>query len=517
MIGKFREDRGVKMYRILIVDDEKIERNGIKMLLKMAGIELEIFEACNGKEALSFLQENQVDILLTDMKMPYVDGMDLLKEVCPENPQMKSIIFSGYSEFEYAKTAMKMGVKDYILKPVDPEEFKKTMEKVLKELDQQTISVTKETETDSFMKEHILYSLVNGMEADTVRSKTQEYFNESEINIYTRMMLIEANDPLFSNVSEEINDILSSNIKWNYKYLNLNEQQSVLLLEDTEQADYEKVGEKIVEEITSLFGKRCYIAVSHRMDCALKEIGTTFNKLEDLMEIKFYYSKSKVFLEEEREEGNVFARIGEDVLMKQMKQDIKMKDISSLREHFAAMCDKYRQNTSFSQVYIKFIFSNLLQDFYENLSDETGQNLNEEIEQLYCSSDFEQVLTIVNRNIDRLEKQFGCNPQMNHREIETVKKYIYENYDKEISVDYLADMVFMAPSYLSHVFKKETGQNLSKFIKAYRMEKAKEMLKETHNKIVNISYAVGYPNVSYFCQSFREYFGVSPQKFRDQG
>ena len=93
MIGKFREDRGVKMYRILIVDDEKIERNGIKMLLKMAGIELEIFEACNGKEALSFLQENQVDILLTDMKMPYVDGMDLLKEVCPENPQMKSIIF----------------------------------------------------------------------------------------------------------------------------------------------------------------------------------------------------------------------------------------------------------------------------------------------------------------------------------------------------------------------------------------------------------------------------------------
>ena len=159
----------------------------------------------------------------------------------------------------------------------------------------------------------------------------------------------------------------------------------------------------------------------------------------------------------------------------------------------------------------------MLQDFYENLSDETGQNLNEEIEQLYCSSDFEQVLTIVNRNIDRLEKQFGCNPQMNHREIETVKKYIYENYDKEISVDYLADMVFMAPSYLSHVFKKETGQNLSKFIKAYRMEKAKEMLKETHNKIVNISYAVGYPNVSYFCQSFREYFGVSPQKFRDQG
>ena len=159
----------------------------------------------------------------------------------------------------------------------------------------------------------------------------------------------------------------------------------------------------------------------------------------------------------------------------------------------------------------------MLKDFYENLPNISEQKLNDEIEELYCSKDFATVMTIINRNIDRLEQEFGRNPQMIHREIESVKTYIYENYDKEISVDYLADMVYMAPSYLSHIFKKETGQNLSKFIKAYRMERAKEMLETTHNKIVNISYAVGYPNVSYFCQSFREYFGVSPQKYRDQG
>ena len=120
-------------------------------------------------------------------------------------------------------------------------------------------------------------------------------------------------------------------------------------------------------------------------------------------------------------------------------------------------------------------------------------------------------------NIKRLEDTFQSNPQMIHREIESVKQYIYEHYGEEISVEYLADLVYMAPSYLSCVFKKETGQNLSKFIKAYRMEKAKEMLEESHKKIVTISNEVGYPNVSYFCQSFREYFGISPQKFRSQG
>ena len=106
---------------------------------------------------------------------------------------------------------------------------------------------------------------------------------------------------------------------------------------------------------------------------------------------------------------------------------------------------------------------------------------------------------------------------MVHREIEVIKQYIYDNFDKDLSVNDLADKVYMAPSYLSFVFKNETGQNLSKFIKAYRMEKAKEMLETTHKKVVTVSNEVGYENVSYFCQSFREYFGVSPQKFRDQG
>lgn len=109
------------------------------------------------------------------------------------------------------------------------------------------------------------------------------------------------------------------------------------------------------------------------------------------------------------------------------------------------------------------------------------------------------------------------NPLLVHKEIETIKKYIYENYDKDIGVEVLAAQVCFAPSYLSYIFKKETGQNLSKFIKSYRMIKAKEMLETTYEKIVNVSYAVGYRNVSYFCQSFREYFGVSPQKFRNEG
>ena len=127
------------MYKLLIVDDEKIERNGIRYLLEDGKLELEIYEAVNGKDALEFLNKTRVDILLTDVKMPFIDGIELIRQAAPLFPDMKIIIFSGYSEFEYAKFAMKMGVEDYVLKPVDPEEFTATMNKVIGELDEMSL------------------------------------------------------------------------------------------------------------------------------------------------------------------------------------------------------------------------------------------------------------------------------------------------------------------------------------------------------------------------------------------
>ncbi|MBR1865333.1 MAG: response regulator [Lachnospiraceae bacterium] len=505
------------MYRILIVDDEKIERDGIRQMLKRAGIELEIQEASNGREASACLEQNRVDILLTDIRMPVVDGMELLKQVCPRYPEMKSIIFSGCGRFEYAKEAMKLGVRDYLLKPVKPEELAATIRSLIRELDEQMLSKNREAETDTFMKEHILYSLVNGAKAEEVEKKRRDYFDAEEINRYQRMILLEVNDDFFGRMGTEIEPILTGVLQEDCKYLNLNEQQSILFLEERREWDYTKIAEDLVDAVKKRYNERCFAAIGGCMEHPAQEIGRCFEVLEECMERKFFETEYRIFMASERVDGGMPAQMDDDALVKQMKQDIKMKDIDSLRQHFEVMCDKYGQNNSFSQIYIKFVFSNLLKDFYENLPSGKGQSLEREIERLYNATEFSMIREVVNHSIERLGKEFESYPQIVHKEIESVKKYIYENYDKEISVDHLADMVCMAPSYLSHVFKKETGQNLSKFIKNYRMEKAKEMLDETHHKIVQISYAVGYSNVSYFCQSFREYFGVSPQRYRDQG
>lgn len=155
------------MYTILIVDDEKIERNGIKFLLKKQAEPFEIYEAPNGKAALEQLcsmrnQGKKIDILLTDVKMPFMDGIELIGAAKEEGFTLKTIIFSGYNEFEYAKLAVRLGVSDYILKPVNPQEFAQTIEKVTGELQKQYVENEQRLQQSSYMREYLLYTLFNG-------------------------------------------------------------------------------------------------------------------------------------------------------------------------------------------------------------------------------------------------------------------------------------------------------------------------------------------------------------------
>ena len=502
------------MVRILIVDDEKIERNGIRFLLKQFHIEADIREAVNGVKALEALEQQEADILLTDIKMPFMDGLQLTAEAGKKYPHMKMVIFSGYGEFEYARRAIRSGVENYILKPVDPGEFKSTIEKVLKELENDKLEKKLQEKSKNYVKKHVLLSLLNGVEQEKISQEMGSLVSMDFIKQYRSMMLVEFDRDFFGKKETDFSKEMKEETGLAFQYLNLNPQQCVLLFEEAN-LDRAETARQIEEAVEKQYQEPCYIAVSGLLEEKVN-LAQEYEKLEGLMEDKFYLPENRIFMESENEEEVNLLQIDDDTLMKQLRQDIKMKDVVGLRQHFEKMCEKYQSKKNFSQVYVKFVFSNLLKDIYETLPAKEGSQLNQEIDKLYRTADFKEVTEILNQGILLLEQQFERNPQTLHREIETVKQYIYANYDKELSVDLLASQVYMAPSYLSHIFKKETGQNLSKFIKALRMEKAKEMLEESHNKIVNISYAVGYPNVSYFCQSFREYYGVSPQKYRNQ-
>ena len=128
------------MYQILIVDDEAIERETICFLLKKYQFNLDVTQAGNGREALRILNERRFDILLTDIKMPFIDGLSLADQARDLYPDIEVIIFSGYGDFQYAKRALTLHVFDYILKPINPQEFRQTMTAVLEHIRRKDVS-----------------------------------------------------------------------------------------------------------------------------------------------------------------------------------------------------------------------------------------------------------------------------------------------------------------------------------------------------------------------------------------
>lgn len=119
------------MLRILLVDDERTEREGIRFLIDKFNLPLKVAEAPNGKKALEYIREHPVDILLTDVKMPYMDGLELARAANGYNSNLVIIIFSAYGEFEYARQACEVNAVNYLLKPIEVEEFRSVMEKVI--------------------------------------------------------------------------------------------------------------------------------------------------------------------------------------------------------------------------------------------------------------------------------------------------------------------------------------------------------------------------------------------------
>ena len=140
------------MITILIVDDEKLERRGIRFLLKREEGEFQILEATNGKDALGVLESNHVDILFSDVKMPYMNGLELTKAVREDHPDMEIVIFSGYNDFSYAREALRYGVVDYVLKPVDPEEFHKTFQRVMENISSKIEKKEQQEKKEDYLK-----------------------------------------------------------------------------------------------------------------------------------------------------------------------------------------------------------------------------------------------------------------------------------------------------------------------------------------------------------------------------
>lgn len=499
------------MYRLMIADDEDEERRGIRFLLGRCGFSFEIMEAVDGRDALEKLGEFPADILMTDVKMPFMDGIALATEARKRYPGLQLIFFSGYDDFDYVKKALSLQAVDYILKPVNPEEFQKTIatvrERIARKQDADAASL-------HFQQNYVLARLLNKTRTEKLH---QEYKNGqlSFADAYTRLLLMEFEEDFFGKDVADVReflDALEGTLTDDVKFLDINPSQAVFFLGDAYRS--EKMARSLAEKLGNIvrerFGHCCYLAVSPEIACA-DGIGEAYEAAEAGLENRFFYRDIYVYPLEKNPSGlePVFE---EREIWRTIEKDIACHDCYSLRKNVEIFLDTCRGNRLQSYIYTRFVCANLLRVLFQGIPQSEGR-LAQMVEKSYGCGSFAELEQLVWSVVDELEEHLQRGADSPKHTIALVERYIREHYAETLSLDILADKVYLTPHYLSSMFIQEKGIGVNKYIKNVRMEKARELLLETNMKISEICEKTGYSNLSYFCRSFRNEYGKTPEQY----
>ena len=196
------------------------------------------------------------------------------------------------------------------------------------------------------------------------------------------------------------------------------------------------------------------------------------SQLEQQMEEKFYHPEKHIFSNEEEHLKMAMGEVQDSHLMQMISEDISRKDTELLRKHFLTLKEKYTDNTKYSAMYIKFVFSNLIQELFQEDQFSGERRLEHEIDRLYNCRNIMEILQVTEYNICEYEKFLERSMSESRNEVAVVKNYIYQHYDEDLNLETLAEKVYLSSGYLSFIFKKETGMNLNRYIRVFRMEKA---------------------------------------------
>ena len=277
------------MYRMLIVDDEKNERDCILYLLKNSGLPLEIREAEDGVAALALLKGWPAHILFTDVQMPRMGGLELIQKALALYPDIRPIIFSGYADFAYAKTAISLGVENYILKPVVPDELSKTLTTLISQLDADRENFDKQENQKLFL---LQYSLQLAIFGNFDKAKAEPFILEQFSSFRYLVMFTFKNDFLVHK-SEVFFDNLRSTLAPDGVSVNISPDQAVLFMR-TPILDAKRFCDKLLAHIRDTFSVDCYIAVTKPLS-EYQSFKDAFSFLEQQMEQRFFLPDTLIF------------------------------------------------------------------------------------------------------------------------------------------------------------------------------------------------------------------------------
>lgn len=539
------------MVKVLIVDDEILLRRGMKEKIDWDSMGFEIIgEAQNGKEAFDLALHLKPDIVITDMKMPVIDGQKLMEMLSNEMPSIKIIVISGYSDFEYTKKAIVCNAFDYILKPVKKNELIKVLEKVKAEIEKQAKNKEKEAHSQILFNENYLLlkdkllSFYLGKEAISDEDVKRQFrkldivfkykaFSTIVISLNDYHKIIESKyqgdreffDITVINVIQKIlnkykNGMVFRNIKTYNEFI-------VLYGFEEEKPGFDHPIERVkyfVEEIQDIMNSKLDVFVNIG-------IGNMHESLKDLP--ASYREACTAVTEQILNEGNNIIYIGnfkgfrgngssyphekEKILMKYVESGQGKETLECIKDFFEFY--KSHEGMTLKNLY-KVCISLLLQ--LEKVLEKNNTSLNE----IFSQDIAVYEVVSQNRSSDELEKWFinvmgkvlafinDKRARGSKLIIRDIVNYICEYYYEEIDLGFISAKYHLNKNYFCKLFKDETGENFIDYLTRIRMEKAAVLLENNQMKISDIANLTGYEDTGYFSKVFKKFFNMNPNDYR---
>lgn len=541
------------MYKLVIVDDEPSVLKGLSTYFDWLSYGIELAGmADDGDTGLELIERIKPDIVLTDVKMPALDGISMATELRSRFPAMKLVFISGHGNADYLKSALKVHAVDYIFKPISRKELRTVMGHVVEALEEERQQrrmindmQVKLAQSMPLLREKFLMSLIHdrlspGSIGEKIRflgvpipadspcivlcitvddaAQVMEHRTERDRQLLSYAAL---------NVIQELMDKQFRGVVFEHK---TGEFVSILALEQQEEAGgdtgFEQALVTLAESIRDNLGKwlklSVTIGVGERTD-SLSGLPSSYMRAREAVDLRWYLGKNKVLTLDHLESGES-ARYrfepesGEAVLSalnsgETGRLQAELVDIFGLLGHNRRNGFRYAKNVGLQLILLSgraLLELNLLTEEWESRETDAW----ERTMQLETMQDLQDhvisYLSGVCRSIH--EKRKGKAGSA----IRRIRRLIEERYAENLTVRDIAEGVYLSATYVSLLYKQETGETLFEYLTKIRMDKAKELLKDPQNKLYEVCYAVGYSDPSHFSKLFKKLTGLTPSAYREQ-
>lgn len=507
------------MYKVIIVDDEPVIRFGLKASVNWEeeGLSL-IGDFSNGEEAWKTMEENPVDVLITDIKMPVMDGLTLMKKALKQYPKLKVILVSSYNDFEYVKEGLVHGAVDYVLKhTLEPEDFvqviRKCVSKVKEEhqIEEKLDIVNKSAHLSERKKLEQEVKRILLLREDHVHQiNNTDFFSGPFLFIYMKMNHVEKLEAQYgflykSLIIEDIQERFYSK-RENGICILIGENDVLFLLKEINNPV--RTIDKLQQDLTD--GNGMSFSFGYEVIYRLSELNNGFQRSFSACERRFFHPEKTVFDFQPKEKQLVTLNFEQ---LKQFLLPYDEKRVAMFVEERYKLWKQESMEPSEIKEEACSILTNL---FFKKLDHVL---LLDKCAEMKRTELLDDLVTLLIEQVHECNQLITSEPQRTTADNELMERafdYIHQHYTEELTLKMVADHIHISRNYFSILFKRNSEQKFIDYVMELRIKKATELLRDTSQKVYEVAKNSGFNDVKYFSKLFKKMTGYTPGSYRSK-